>query len=59
MKQAITQKCAQHRVHRTSAGRCPHFRGFWPQRRIRRLVVLSATHPALAGNASRWAFGLK
>jgi hypothetical protein len=47
--------CAQHRVHWTSAGLCPHFQGSGPnpansmrgRRRIRRLVAFSRQIPPL------------
>jgi len=39
-------------------GRCPHFRGFSPKRRIRRFGFFPP-HPALASNASRWAAEMK
>lgn len=47
---------AQRRVHLTSAGIRPHFRGSSSNRRIRRLAAfLAKSHPCLAGNACRWA----
>jgi hypothetical protein len=47
-------KAAQHRVHRTSAGRARTFREAAPRGGFG-VWRLFQPHPALAGNACRWA----
>jgi hypothetical protein len=49
---------AQHRVHRTSAGRCPHFRDSGPNGGFG-VWWLCLPSPALAGNAYRSALRLE
>jgi len=49
---------AQHRVHRTSAGRWPHFQISGPNGGFG-VWWFFPPSPALAGNASRWALDVK